>query len=127
MINLVSKNILFSINSSSDDFTAKQSIKLVYLNSPMTLGFGKFPDNNIVNPPFITSHPKNFKGNYYSLVLDLDETLIHFFYTPSGGTFLVRPYAHEFLKQLSSMYEIIIFTAAMKEVSLYIFIYILIF
>ena len=51
----------------------------------------------------------------YTLVLDLDETLVHFFYTPSGGTFLIRPYCFEFLKKMSEIYEIVIFTAATKE------------
>lgn len=51
----------------------------------------------------------------YTLVLDLDETLVHFFYTPSGGTFLIRPHCFEFLQQMSELYDIAIFTAAMKE------------
>jgi TFIIF-interacting CTD phosphatase-like protein len=37
--------------------------------------------------------------------------------TPSGGTFLVRPGAMEFLKKLSPIYEIVIFTAATKDVN----------
>ncbi|MCQ2817175.1 MAG: HAD family hydrolase [archaeon] len=51
----------------------------------------------------------------YTLVLDLDETLVHFFYTPSGGTFLIRPHCFEFLNQMSQIFDIAIFTAAMKE------------
>jgi TFIIF-interacting CTD phosphatase-like protein len=52
----------------------------------------------------------------YTLVLDLDETLVHYFFTPSGGCFLIRPHAFEFLESLSKMYELVIFTAAMKDV-----------
>ncbi len=55
------------------------------------------------------------KNNIYTLVLDLDETLVHFFYTPSGGTFLIRPYCLEFLNKMSKIFEIVIFTAAMKD------------
>ena len=44
------------------------------------------------------------------LVLDLDETLIHYDYT--SEVFHVRPLAEEFLKKCSKLYEIIIFNAA---------------
>ena len=78
-----------------------------------------------MNGPFLAPLTNQDK---MSLVLDLDETLVHFFYviilykiqlnikTPSGGTFLVRPGAHEFLEQMCELYEIIIFTAAIKDV-----------
>lgn len=85
----------------------------------MPFGLGLLGGNPQPTTPFLPSMSTklvNNKSINYSLVLDLDETLVHFFYTPSGGTFLIRPYAHEFLRELSSMYEIIIFTAAMKEV-----------
>ena len=32
-----------------------------------------------------------------------------------GGHFLIRPGAHEFLRQMSQAYEIVIFTAAMQD------------
>lgn len=47
------------------------------------------------------------------LVLDLDETLIHYDYT--SEVFHVRPLTEEFLKKCSKLYEIIIFTAAVQE------------
>ena len=50
-----------------------------------------------------------------TLVLDLDETLVHFDDQEDGGQFLVRPFATEFLQKMSIHYEIIIFTAAMKD------------
>lgn len=54
----------------------------------------------------------------YTLVLDLDETLVHFEENEerSGGQFHIRPYAEEFLKTLSVHYELVIFTAAIKQV-----------
>lgn len=64
----------------------------------------------------------------FTLVLDLDETLIHYFdfehnqksarsSTKSeeefAGHFLIRPYAREFLEKMSKIYEVVVFTAAM--------------
>lgn len=51
----------------------------------------------------------------YTLVLDLDETLIHFKNDVNKPKFLIRPYAYCFLRNLSTNFEIIIFTAAQKE------------
>lgn len=50
-----------------------------------------------------------------TLVLDLDETLVHFEEKADGGEFLVRPYASEFILRMAEMFEIIVFTAAVKE------------
>lgn len=47
----------------------------------------------------------------YVLVLDLDETLIHF--NEQVEKVFVRPYAEKFLLQMSKHYEIVIFTAGM--------------
>lgn len=54
-------------------------------------------------------------GREYCLVLDLDETLIHFKTNQGKAKFLIRPYTYNFLKNLSRFYEIIIFTAAQQE------------
>ena len=52
----------------------------------------------------------------YTLVLDLDETLIHFEENADGTSqFLIRPYAQNFLKEVSKYYELVIFTAALKD------------
>lgn len=57
----------------------------------------------------------------YTLVLDLDETLIHFVENPDGNSqFLIRPYAQYFLKKMSKYYEIVVFTAAMQDYADYI-------
>jgi hypothetical protein len=53
----------------------------------------------------------------YCLVLDLDETLVHYFEVGSEGTFLVRPGCDQFLNEMAELYEIVIFTAAMQDVS----------
>jgi len=69
-------------------------------------------------PPYL---PKQVPGeSKFTLVLDLDETLIHYFEMPlegqtEGGHFLIRPGARKFLKDMSKCYEVVIFTAAMQD------------
>ena len=46
----------------------------------------------------------------YTLVLDLDETLVHF--NPQRRLYHVRPGCFQFLEELSKHYEIVVFTAA---------------
>lgn len=49
----------------------------------------------------------------YTLVLDLDETLIHYVDSgkSEGSFFLIRPFCMQFLKEMSEFYELVIFTA----------------
>ena len=58
--------------------------------------------------------------NIYTLVLDLDETLIHFEAGEADtaeeeGFYMIRPGCNKFLKELSNHFEIVIFTAAMPD------------
>ena len=50
-----------------------------------------------------------------TLVLDLDETLVHYSDFGEKSGFLVRPHARQFLSNLSKFFEIGIFTASSKE------------
>ena len=79
--------------------------------------------------PYLPSIDHNYK---YTLVLDMDETLIHFLYQNKTnnnifnfnmmeqndlskvGMFLLRPYAKYFIEKLKDLYEIIIFTNGTK-------------
>lgn len=57
---------------------------------------------------------KSTSNSKYTLVLDLDETLVHYFGNVNGSTFFLRPCALEFLNELKNLYDIVIFTAAGK-------------
>jgi Dullard-like phosphatase family protein len=59
--------------------------------------------------------PKKQTDKKHTLVLDLDETLVHFEENNDGGQFLIRPYAQEFLVKMKEHYEVVIFTAAVKD------------
>jgi hypothetical protein len=73
------------------------------------------------DPPYL---PEITKEREYCLVLDLDETLVHYFEVGSEGTFLVRPGCDQFLTEMAEIYEVVIFTAAMQDVSsIFIFIF----
>lgn len=64
-------------------------------------------------PPFLQ---KKKSKHDFTLVLDLDETLVHFEETEDNQQFLVRPYAQQFLAEMGKYYEVVIFTAAVQEV-----------
>ena len=62
-------------------------------------------------PPFLPE----IKGQVYTLVLDLDETLVHFIDTGVNKHLLVRPYENSFLLEMSKIYELVIFTAGLEN------------
>ena len=74
-----------------------------------------------VLPPFLPQRTPQSKE--YTLVLDLDETLIHLddenneeMFDHEGEVFyMVRPGVHKFLTELSNYYEIVVFTAALQD------------
>ncbi len=49
----------------------------------------------------------------YTLVLDLDETLVHF--EAKERKFKIRPNCITFLKNMSQVFEVVIFTAASQD------------
>ena len=63
-------------------------------------------------PPFLGKKNPKFK---YTLVLDLDETIVHYIKYKNSEYIQVRPYLDDFIKELSQFYEIIIFTASYKN------------
>lgn len=99
------------INSKDKEFNEKFEEKCNLQNNE------KF-DEIGVDSPFITNTPLTKK---FCLVLDLDETLVHFKIdskVPNQGEIIIRPYLYEFLNQLSPFFELIMFTAATEEVRL---------
>ena len=68
--------------------------------------------------PLPYPYVRTLNNKKYSLVLDLDETLIHF--KPQnngedGGTLRVRPGIYEFLDEVGKYYELIVFTTATQD------------
>lgn len=45
----------------------------------------------------------------------MDETLVHYYESNGEGNYRVRPGCEKFLKEMSELYEICIFTAAMQD------------
>ena len=73
-------------------------------------------NTDIKSEPAPYLHTVNHKP--YSLVLDLDETLVHFKVNPdneSEGVLKVRPGVMEFLEEVDKYYELIIFTCATQD------------
>jgi len=71
----------------------------------------------VIPAPYINNNPEK----EYCLVLDLDETLIHFKIDAkddSSGLLRLRPGIFKFLDEVANYYEIIVFTAATSEVIL---------
>jgi hypothetical protein len=58
----------------------------------------------------------NIEKHKYTLVLDLDETLVHYMEDGESCFVQVRPYCEFFLIEMSKYFEIVIFTAATQEV-----------
>jgi len=67
-----------------------------------------------IDPPYLPE--KSVDASEYTLVLDLDETLVHYYENDDeGGNFRIRPFALQFLKEMSDLYEVVIFTAAAQD------------
>ena len=111
--NIVINGVLFYIIHSNlsekNNIATPKIITCGVTNNFSALGLFNTPS------PFLPKLTPEQENNIYTLVLDLDETLVHFMYTPSGGTFLIRPYCFQFLELMSKNFETVIFTAAMKE------------
>ena len=100
------KSNLNSIRLEIIKYLINKQISQSHSSSSLTSSFSLKPKS-----PFL---PPIDKSKYtYSLVLDLDETLVHSI-EETGNTFL-RPGLKEFLEKLSPFYEIIIFTAGVKD------------
>ena len=70
-------------------------------------------EKNKVKPPFLP--PLDTKKYTYSLILDLDETLVHYIEEENRAYVQVRPYADYFLSEMAKYFELVIFTAAAED------------
>ena len=70
-------------------------------------------EKNKVKPPFLP--PLDTKKYTYTLVVDLDETLVHYIEEENRAFVQVRPYADYFLTEMGKYFEIVIFTAAAED------------
>lgn len=66
-----------------------------------------------VDAPYLEPQRKGAKK--YTLVLDLDETLVHYYEMDNQGKCLIWPGVTEFLTEMNKHFEIVIFTAAMQD------------
>ena len=82
---------------------------------PSLLNTTESLDYDIDLPPVTSPYLPSIKHCRFTLVLDLDETLVHYFEVRGEGSFLVRPGCKEFLEEACKYYEIVIFTAALQD------------
>ena len=102
---------------SSSSMTGKNPFAILKASAIADPATCVFPNNftNLpnVSPPFLDALEPN--SSTYSLVLDLDETLIHNVEHGNDSFFLVRPGCVKFIETMAKYYEIVIFTAALQE------------
>ncbi len=96
---------LTSINSSLKEIS---SLFILYYQN-----FKILIEKNKVKPPFLP--PLDSKKYKYSLILDLDETLVHYIEEENRAYVQVRPYADFFLNEMAKYFELVIFTAAAED------------
>ena len=113
-------NFIDIINSKiKNDESIKQKINLIFqeYHSPEELFDSQAPFENsptqAPNPPFLPPKKENDLRDY-CLVLDLDETLVHYFEDENEAYVKVRLGTEKFIKELSVYCEICIFTASTK-------------
>ena len=153
IINLPSSKTIQSKLEENKNPTKKAKSQLKYINAPdiMTQALPSNLNNFIrpINPHILSLTPSNHCNKLdnieefllppkeeefihkKTLILDLDETLVHSSFTPfekndiildvdfEGVMYniyvLIRPYAKEFLKNVSKYFEIVIFTASISK------------
>jgi len=103
----------------ANSLTGKNPFAILKASAIASTSTAKFP-NNFTNlpkctPPFLPPLEGEAKTSMYTLVLDLDETLIHNVEYGSDSYFLVRPGCVYFIELMAKFYEIVIFTAALQD------------
>ena len=106
--NIESDSILKKLTSISSAYKEFSNIFVIYYTN-----FKILIEKNKVKPPFLP--PLDVKKYTYSLILDLDETLVHYIEEENRAYVQVRPYADYFLNEMAKYFELIIFTAAAED------------
>ena len=92
--------------------------RIINQNGSIFASSDYFKNNNKLNVSIPVPYLAKKSNKQYTLVLDLDETLIHFKPNPNNeesGTIKIRPYLMEFLEKIKDYYELVVFTAATQE------------
>ena len=114
-------NLLKDLKYSPSINYLKDKVKISDNNKNIINSIDKENNNNNIfenqegkkpEAPFLKPINKKYK---YTLVLDLDETLIHYIPYENEEYVEIRPGAEEFIKELSIFFEIIIFTASRQS------------
>ncbi len=115
-------NLFENINNISVDkllyFFKSKIIRVINQNASVagieSSSYKIFLNENSIQVPYL----KNKNTKKFSLVLDLDETLISFKLEPNEenkGTIRFRPYLDSFLQKVKEKYEIIVFTSGTQD------------
>jgi len=107
------------VGSVATSLTGKNPFAILKASAIASSQTAQFPNNftNLpkVQPPFLPPLEGDTKASTYTLVLDLDETLIHNVEYGADSYFLVRPGCVYFIELMAKFYEIVIFTAALQD------------
>ena len=106
--NIEYKSIINKLNTMNSSFIEIYNLSNLYYNN-----FKNILEKNKVKAPFLP--PLDTNKYKYSLILDLDETLVHYIEEENRAYVQVRPYADFFLNEMSKYFELIIFTAAAED------------
>lgn len=87
--------------------------------NPTVLNYDSIFVTDAASVKVVPPLPPIREGRQLTLYVDLDETLVHFQTEESqplnSGRLHTRPFAIEFLEELSKMYELVVFTAGTAE------------
>ena len=101
----------------------EQNSQIIFSNREKNLNienkYIKSKNNNNNNKTPINYLPKINSSYKYTLVLDLDETLIHIERDMNSKSkrkvMILRPYLHEFLSKMKKFYELILFSVGIPD------------
>ena len=125
ILNICQNPDFYAIYSQLDNLSSqglysiyREKIHRIINQNGSILASSSYFKNNKTSVNIPVPYLGNKSNKTYTLVLDLDETLIHFKANPNNeesGTIRIRPYLHQFLDSIKKYYELVVFTAATQE------------